>query len=94
MANAPAGTPSTAELSNCSKLWNVQIFEISKMVNPIARIMDNCLCCSNKAFCDMIHKMMKAIPTENPIMIYIITFVESKILCRSFDNDLVKTVKH
>ena len=69
MANAPAGTPTKADDNNWKKLWNVQKFDISKMVKPIDLKIVNCLCCSIKAFCDMIHKMMKAMPIEKPTMI-------------------------
>ena len=94
MAKAPAGTPTKADDNNWKKLWNVQKFDISKMVNPIDLKMVNCLCCSIKAFCDMIHKIIKAIPIEKPTMIYTITSNESKMLCKSFDKELVNTVKH
>ena len=48
--NAPTGIPNTDEDNNCKTLWNVQKFDISPTVNPIALKTVNCLFCSINAF--------------------------------------------
>ena len=93
MDNAPAGTPNKEEISNWPTLCNVQTLDISKIVKPIALKIVSCLCCSIKAFCDMIQRIIKAIAIEKPTIMKIIEFVASKILCKSFDKEEVNTVK-
>ena len=64
-------------------LCNVQISEIFFTVKPTARKTDSCRFCSIKAFCDIIARIIKPIPSEKAIIIAMKTFTVSNMLCKS-----------